>query len=187
MNIILLGPPGSGKGTQGEILAKRTGITRVSTGDLLREAVEQGTTLGKRAKSYMEQGLLVPDDVIVALLREVMATPQAAKGIIMDGFPRTATQAAAVERLVAERKQRVDKVLYFNVPDEELKKRVMGRGVIGGRSDDTVEALQQRLAVYREQTAPLVAFYGERGNLVQIDAVGSITQIADCVRVGVGA
>jgi len=117
MNIILLGPPGCGKGTQGEILAERTGIVRVSTGDLLRDAAGRGTELGKRAKSYMDQGLLVPDDVIVGLLREVLASPRAGKGVIMDGFPRTVAQAEAVDTLLAERKRRVDTVLFFDVPD----------------------------------------------------------------------
>lgn len=187
MNIILLGPPGCGKGTQGEILAKRTGIQRVSTGDLLRDAAGKGTPLGKRAKSYMDQGLLVPDDVIIGLLREVLASPRAAGGVIMDGFPRTVAQAQAVGALLAERKQRVDKVLFFAVPDEELKQRILGRASQGGRSDDNLDALKQRLEAYRDQTQPLVDFYRKQGNLISIEAVGSIQEIAARVQAGVGA
>jgi adenylate kinase len=186
MNIILLGPPGSGKGTQGEILARRTGILRVSTGDLLRDAVARGTELGRQARSYMEQGLLVPDEVIIGLLAEVLSSPAAAGGVIMDGFPRTIKQAEAVETLLAQRGGRVDVVLWFVVPEEELQRRVLGRAAQEGRSDDTAEALRRRLAAYREQTEPLVDWYRRRGNLVEIQAVGSIPEIADRVRAGVG-
>lgn len=187
MNIILLGPPGCGKGTQGEILAERTGIARVSTGDLLRDAAGKGTPLGQRAKSYMDQGLLVPDDVIVGLLREVLASPRAAKGVIMDGFPRTVAQAGAVDALLAERKQRVDQVLFFDVPDQELLQRITGRAAAEGRSDDNPEAFRQRLVAYREQTQPLVDFYSKRGSLIEIEAVGSISEIAARVQAKVGA
>ncbi len=186
MNIILLGPPGCGKGTQGEILAERTGIVRVSTGDLLRDAAGQGTPLGQRAKSYMGQGLLVPDDVIVGLLREVLASPKASKGVIMDGFPRTVAQAEAVDTLLAERKQQVDQVLFFDVADEELLKRITGRARAEGRADDNPEAFRQRLVVYRRDTQPLVDFYRKRGMLVEIEAVGSIPEIAARVQKRVG-
>jgi adenylate kinase len=186
MNIILLGPPGSGKGTQGELLATRTGILRVSTGDLLREAVAEGTDLGKRAKVFMEQGLLVPDDVIIGLLGKVLASPRAAGGVIMDGFPRTVAQAEAVDRLLAERGRRVDKVLFFAVADEELMRRIQGRAAAEGRADDHPEAFRQRLVVYRTQTQPLVDFYRQRGRLTDIDAVGSIPEIAARVQAGVG-
>ncbi|OGU12962.1 MAG: adenylate kinase [Gemmatimonadetes bacterium RIFCSPLOWO2_12_FULL_68_9] len=186
MNIILLGPPGCGKGTQGEILAERTGIVRVSTGDLLRDAAGRGTELGKRAKSYMDQGLLVPDDVIVGLLREVLASPRAGKGVIMDGFPRTVAQAEAVDTLLAERKRRVDTVLFFDVPDQELLKRITGRAAAEGRSDDNPESFRQRLVAYRQQTQPLVDCYRQRGILVEIEAVGSISEIAARVQARVG-
>lgn len=187
MNIILLGPPGCGKGTQGEILAKRTGMMRVSTGDLLRDAAARGTELGKRAKTFMDKGDLVPDDVIIGLLREVFASPQASKGVMMDGFPRTVAQAEAVDRLLAERKAGVDKVLFFDVPDEELMQRIAGRAKAEGRADDNPESFRQRLVVYRQQTQPLVAFYRKRGNLVDIESVGSIPEIAERVKARVGA
>jgi adenylate kinase len=186
VNIILLGPPGCGKGTQGEILAQRAGILRVSTGDLLRDAAARGTELGKRAKAFMDRGDLVPDDVIVGLLREVFASPAAAQGVMMDGFPRTVAQAEAVDRLLAERKGKVDQVLFFDVPDEELMKRIAGRAKAEGRADDNPESFRQRLVVYRRQTQPLVDFYRKRGNLVDIESVGTIPEIAERVKAKVG-
>lgn len=186
MNLVLLGPPGCGKGTQGELLATRTGIARVSTGDLLRDAVGKATALGKQAKSYMDQGLLVPDEIIVGLLREVLTSPRAAKGVIMDGFPRTVAQAEAVDALLAERRQQVDRVLFFDVPDQELLQRITGRAAAEGRSDDNPASFRQRLVAYRQQTEPLVAFYRRRGLLLEIPAVGSIPEIAARVQAGVG-
>ena len=187
MHIVLLGPPGSGKGTQGELLAKRTGLIRVATGDLLRAAVEQQTALGLEAKRYMDQGLLVPDDVMLGLLEEILSKPEAARGVIMDGFPRTIAQTEAVDRLLKARGRKVDRVLLFDVPDSELSRRIVGRQSMQGRSDDRREAFGKRLAVYREQTAPLVDFYRRRGILKTVDAVGSIETIAERVRAEVGA
>ena len=186
MNIILLGPPGCGKGTQGEILAKRTGIMRVSTGDLLRDAAARGTELGKRAKTFMDKGDLVPDEIIFGLLREVLGSKRAVQGVMMDGFPRTVAQAEAVDRVLAEHKSKVDKVLFFDVPDEELMKRIAGRAKAEGRADDNPESFRQRLVVYRQQTQPLVDFYRTRGNLVGIESVGSIPEIAERVKAKVG-
>jgi adenylate kinase len=186
MNVILLGPPGCGKGTQGTILAQRLGAPRVSTGDLLRTAVREGTSLGKTAKTYMDQGLLVPDDVIVGLIEEVVGSEQARAGLIMDGFPRTPAQAEAVERLLAARKMKVDKVVNFEVPDEELVRRMMVRAAQEGRADDTPEAFQQRLVVYREQTAPLVDYYRKRGKLVNVPGMGTVDEIAERVNQAVG-
>jgi adenylate kinase len=186
MNIILLGPPGSCKGTQGELLSQRGGVIRISTGDLLRDAVRKGTSLGRKARSYMDQGLLVPDEVIIGLLREVLGSPPAARGGIMDGFPRTVAQAEAVDTLLRERGGKVDYVLLFEAPEYELKKRILGRASQAGRADDNLEALHQRLQVYRAQTQPLVDFYRKRGNLIQIDAVGSIPEVAARIQAGVG-
>ena len=186
MNIILLGPPGCGKGTQGAVLSKRLDAPRVSTGDLLRAAVRDGTPLGKKAKSYMDQGLLVPDEVILGLIEEVLGSPAARNGTIMDGFPRTPAQAEAVGRLLSGKHMQVDKVLNFQVPDDELVRRMAGRAAQEGRTDDTPEAFQQRLAVYREQTAPLVDYYRKAGKLSNIAGTGTVDEISARVQKAVG-
>ncbi len=187
MYVILLGPPGAGKGTQGIILADRTGLPRISTGDLLRAAVHNATPLGHRAKQFMDQGLLVPDEVIVGLIAEVLERPEAANGIIMDGFPRTVAQAEAVDRLLVSRNAAVDHVLSFEVSKEELVRRLLGRQQAEGRSDDTPEAIERRLQVYRKETEPLVTFYRDRGVLTAIPGTGSIGTIATRVQEAVGA
>ena len=181
MNIILLGAPGAGKGTQGAVLAQRMCVPKIATGDLLRAAVKNGTALGTQAKGYMDQGLLVPDEIILGLIREVLESPEATDGVIMDGFPRTVAQAEAVDVLLEARQTEVNRVLTFEVPEEELVTRLLGRAMEDGRSDDTPEAIQQRLAVYRAQTEPLIQFYGDRGILCQIDGVGSVESIAERV------
>ena len=182
MNVILLGPPGSGKGTQGELLAATLGVPRVSTGDLLREAVEQGTPLGQQARSYMEQGLLVPDDVIVGLIQEVLGSPAAAQGLVMDGFPRTVAQAESVDRLLAARGGGVDHVVNIVVPEEEIVRRLFGRKLQQGRTDDAPETMHQRLRVYEELTAPLVRYYEKHGVVRTVDGVGGIDEIAERVQ-----
>jgi len=181
MNVILLGAPGAGKGTQGIRLSERLNIPKVATGDLLRAAVRDKTSLGTQASTYMDAGLLVPDEIILGLIREVLESPAAATGLIMDGFPRTVAQAEAVDRLLQERGTGVDHVLTFEVPEQQLVERLLGRATTEKRSDDTHEAIKQRLAVYREQTAPLLAFYGQRGLLREIDGVGDIEAIANRV------
>lgn len=178
MNVILFGPPGAGKGTQGALLSKHTGQPKVATGDLIRTAMREGTSLGRKAKTYYDQGLLVPDDIIVDLIRELLASPDVLHGIIMDGFPRTVTQAEAVDAALAARGARVDHVLSLNVPQEELIRRLSGRARNEGRSDDTPEATQRRLRVYREETAPVMAHYRAQGVVHEIDGTGSVEEIA---------
>jgi adenylate kinase len=178
MNILLLGPPGSGKGTQGALLAERANVPRVSTGDLLRDAVAAGTPLGLQARGYMDRGLLVPDDVILGLIADVLRSPEAANGVLMDGFPRTVPQAEAVDRLLTEQGRRIDHVLLIDVPEDELERRMLGRARAQGRSDDTPETIRERFRVYVEQTAPLVDYYRERGVVVDVPGVGSIDDIA---------
>jgi adenylate kinase len=186
VNIILLGPPGCGKGTQGAILARRLGAPRVSTGDLLRAAVKDGTPLGRKAQSFMDQGLLVPDEIILGLIEEVIGSDQSRAGMIMDGFPRTTAQAEKVDGLLGARKMQIDKVLNFDVADAELAKRMRGRAAQEGRSDDTAEAFQKRLTVYREQTAPLIDYYRRRGKLADVPGIGTIEEIAERVRKALG-
>jgi len=186
MNIIMLGPPGSGKGTQGALLSESAKLPRVSTGDVLRSAVGRGTPLGLEAKGYMDQGLLVPDEVIIGLIEEVLASPEAQGGVIMDGFPRTVAQAEAIGGLLETRGSAVDRVLSIEVPERELVRRMLGRAAREGRDDDTPDAIKQRLVVYREQTEPLVSFYSERGVLVEVDGSGAAEEIAARVQEAIG-
>ena len=182
MNVILLGPPGCGKGTQGALLAQELGAPRVSTGDLLRAAVRDGTPLGKKAKEFMDKGLLVPDEVVLGLIAEVLASPEAKRGIVMDGFPRTAAQANAVTGLLAKRGAQVDAVVSLEVPDAELVTRLRGRASQEARTDDAPDAIRERLRVYREQTAPLIAYYRKRGKLLEVPGTGAIEEVARQVR-----
>lgn len=184
MHLILLGPPGAGKGTQGALLTERYGIARISTGDLLREAVREGTPLGRDAKRYMDAGELVPDDVILGLVRDVISRVDS--GVVFDGFPRTIAQAVGLDRLLADLGRPLDAVILIDVDDEELVRRLAGRRVCaecgatynvhfqpprtpgacdecGGtlvvRPDDTEDTVRRRLSVYREQTSPLIGHY----------------------------
>jgi adenylate kinase len=182
MNIILLGPPGAGKGTQGDLLADSTGHPQISTGDLLRKAVKDQTDLGKQARGYMDQGLLVPDEIIMGLIEEVLASPEARDGVLMDGFPRTVAQAEAVDAYLKRRGGGIDHVVCLEVEEEELVRRLLGRASEQGRSDDNEQAIRQRLSVYHGQTEPLVSFYESRGIVRRIDAVGSIEEISERVR-----
>jgi adenylate kinase len=186
MNLILLGAPGSGKGTQGVRLATSLGIPKIATGDLIRAAMKDGTPLGRKAKGYYDQGLLVPDEVVLGLIEEVLQSPAAGNGVIMDGFPRTLPQAEAVDRLLESRGRRVDRVILIDVPEDELVKRMMGRAAQEGRSDDTPEAFRQRLAVYREQTEPLVAYYRKRNLVTPVPGLGTVDQIAERVKKALG-
>lgn len=178
MFVILLGPPGAGKGTQGALLSERAGLPRVATGDLLRTAVRHGTALGKQARTYMDRGLLVPDEIILALIDEVLDSPAARDGLIMDGFPRTVAQAEAVDARLAQRGRQVDRAISINVPEDELVRRLLGRAEQEGRSDDTPETIRRRLAVYRDQTEPLIGYYRSRSVLREVDGVGLPTAIA---------
>ncbi len=178
MFILLLGAPGSGKGTQGKILAERLNLPKITTGDLLRAAVKEGTPLGREAKRYMDDGKLVPDTVILSLIKEELAKPEANQGAVLDGFPRTAPQAELVDRTLGERGQRLNHILLLDVPEEELVRRMMGRAAQEGRSDDTPEAIKTRLQVYQRDTAPLIAHYSQRGIVRRVPGSGTIDDIA---------
>jgi adenylate kinase len=178
MYVIFLGPPGAGKGTQGALMSARLGIPRVATGDLLRSAVREGTPLGLQAKAYMDAGLLVPDDVILGLIGEVLDSPEARNGIVMDGFPRTVAQAEAVGRILERRGVGVNHVISVEVPREDLVRRLTGRASEQGRSHDAPEAITKRLAVYTAETAPLIAYYQDLGLLRSVDGTGSVEAIA---------
>jgi adenylate kinase len=177
MNVILLGPPGAGKGTQGHRLSERYSIPEISTGDILRAAVRQGTLLGREAKSYMDRGSLVPDEVMIGLVRERLAQADTAHGFILDGFPRTVVQAEALAQLAGEQRRPIEHVISIEVPQEELLQRLAGRRQLEGRHDDTDEAIRHRLEVYERETAPLIDYYRRQGLLRHIAGLGTIDEI----------
>lgn len=179
MRIVLLGPPGCGKGTQAQRLCAREKVVHVSTGDLLRAAVAGGTPLGLKAKPIMDAGRLVPDDLVVDLVRERIARPDAAAGFLLDGFPRTIPQADALD--VALGRSGVQVVVYYVLGDEEIVRRSLGRG----RSDDTEPVIRERLRVYRAQTEPLVARYRKAGLLEEVDASGTMEQVEAATKAAV--
>ncbi len=158
MRLLFLGPPGAGKGTQAAQVAERLGIPHVSTGDMFRRHVAEGTELGARVKAIMEAGEYVPDEITIAMLSQRSAEPDAAEGFILDGFPRTPGQAEALDVLLGDKP--LDRVVVFEVEEDELVRRILARG----RADDTEEAIRTRFRVYEEQTAPLIDFYERRGN-----------------------
>jgi len=173
--IILLGPPGSGKGTQAKRLAETFGFLHLSTGDMLREEVKNGTELGQRAKSIMEKGELVPDDLIVAMIRSRLGA--GGDGIILDGFPRTVAQAEALSKMLAEAGQAIDRALLVDVSDKEVTQRLLGRAKIEGRSDDTPEVIANRLEVYKQQTEPIVKYYSDGDLLTRVNGEQEIEQV----------
>ena len=204
--LILLGPPGAGKGTQARMLEERFGLVQLSTGDLLRAAVAAGTEAGKQAKAVMESGGLVSDEIVLAILRDRMAEPDTAAGVILDGFPRTAGQAQALDALLAESAMKIDAAISMEVDDQAMIARVSGRYTCAGcgegyhddfkqparagvcdkcggtdfkrRADDNAETVGARLSAYHASTAPLIAYYAERGVLRTVDGMASIETIA---------
>jgi len=174
IRIVFLGPPGAGKGTQAVRISEKFGVPHISTGDILREAVSEGSELGKMAKGYMDRGELVPDGVIIGIIRERLSKDDVReKGFILDGFPRTIAQAEALDRMLSDMGMPLDAVVFLNVSDDEIVKRLLSRG----RSDDTEEVIRRRIEVYRKQTEPLISYYRERGILKEIEGVGSIDEI----------
>ena len=205
MRLLLLGPPGAGKGTQGQRLAATLGVPQLSTGDVLRAAVKEGTAQGLAAKGYMDRGDLVPDAVILGIMKEALGKPETAKGVVLDGVVRTVPQAEGLARVLAELGKKLDAVLVFDAPDDELVRRLGGRtvcdncgtpytgrepgekcekcgvGTLVRRKDDEPEAIKNRLVVFQRQTAPVLAWYRSHedhgARVVHIDAVGPMDEI----------
>jgi adenylate kinase len=204
MNIILLGPPGAGKGTQAKRLIDKYGIPQISTGDMLRAALKEGTPLGLEAKKYMDQGTLVPDSVVIGLVKERIQKPDCAKGYMLDGFPRNVSQAEALDNMLSELKQKIDHVVSIEVPSSELLVRLTGRrtcracgagfhvkfdppkkdgvcdkcgGELYQRDDDNEATVSSRLQVYEGQTKPLIDYYEKQAKIRKIDGVGDMNQI----------
>ena len=207
MRVVLLGPPGAGKGTQAQRVADALSVSRVSSGDLLREHRMRGTELGRLAGSYMDRGALVPDDVTIEMVMDWIDDPDRRRGFVLDGFPRNLAQAQALDDRLGQ-SEPIDTVLYMEVSTEELTRRITGRLLCRGcqtpyherfsppasegecdqcgdelyrRADDMPEAVATRIEVYQEQTEPLVAYYRERGNLVDIDGEGSMDEVTDAL------
>lgn len=178
-NIIIFGPPGSGKGTQSSRIAEKFNVKHISTGDILRSEVKQQTELGKKAQALMEKGELVPDDLLIKILHSVIEKNADAAGFIFDGFPRTIVQAEALDDLMNSINDSIDVVVSLDVPDNEVVGRLLKRAEIEGRKDDNKETIQNRLKVYKEQTAPLLAYYLKQNKLEGINGVGSVDKIFD--------
>jgi adenylate kinase len=180
MRMLIMGPPGAGKGTQASVIAGRLGIPAISTGDIFRANVAQGTPLGVQAKQYMDAGEYVPDEVTNDMVRDrLLREPDARDGFLLDGYPRTLAQVDFLDGVLAERGQALERVLELTVDPEEVVARLLRRALDQGRTDDTEDVVRRRLEVYTEQTAPLLAVYRDRGLLVQVDGLGPIDRVTD--------
>ncbi len=176
--LLMLGPPGSGKGTQAQRLARKLGVPQISTGEMLRAAVEAASPVGLQAKTFMESGKLVPDEVVIGVARERLAQADCREGFILDGFPRTLAQAEALDGILEELGCSLECCLALDVDEDALVDRLLRRAQIEGRSDDTAETIRTRMQVYREQTEPLVDHYRRQGVVAELDGLGEITEVA---------
>ena len=177
LNVVIFGAPGSGKGTQSERIVEKFGINHISTGDVLRAEIKNGTELGKTAKGYIDQGQLIPDELMIDILASVVDSFKDSKGVIFDGFPRTIAQAGALKQMLADRGQAVSVMLDLDVPEEELMTRLIKRGQESGRADDNEETIKKRLLVYHSQTAPLIDWYKNEGVYKHIQGLGTMDGI----------
>lgn len=177
LNIVIFGAPGSGKGTQSQKMIDKYHLTHISTGDILRNEIENHTKLGELAHEYMAKGQLVPDSVVIDILDELFVHNPDSAGYIFDGFPRTLTQGEALDAMLVKRKAKISFVLSLEVDDEHLTERLIKRGEISGRNDDTPETIESRLQVYYQQTAPLKEYYANQNKLVKIDGIGTVDEI----------
>jgi len=177
MRIVLMGPPGAGKGTQAKVIAQRLSIPAISTGDIFRSNVSAQTELGRTAKRYMDEGEYVPDEVTNAMVRDRLAEPDALRGFLLDGYPRTVDQVKELDSMLADLGEALEAVVVLRVQPEELVQRLLQRARIEGRDDDTEDVIRRRQEVYAEQTAPLLDIYAERGMLVAVDGMGEVDEV----------
>ena len=176
--LLLLGPPGAGKGTQAERLVKSLGIPQIATGDMLRAAVRAGSEVGRRARAYMERGDLVSDEIVIRVAEDRLRSPDARRGFILDGFPRTPGQAEALDRLLERLGVQLERCVALCVDEDTLVQRLLRRAAIEGRSDDNEAIIRNRMRVYRESTQPLVEYYRRRGVLAEVDGEGDVDAVA---------
>ncbi len=176
-NLVIFGAPGSGKGTQSDLLVAKYGFRHISTGDVLRAEIKQGTELGRTAQRFIDKGQLIPDELMIEILANVYDSLCPCEGVIFDGFPRTIPQAEALKKMLAERGTEVSVVLQLEVPEEMLTERLLNRGKTSGRADDNAETIRKRLEVYHSQTAPLAAWYTAEGKLHAIKGYGALEEI----------
>lgn len=181
MNIVLFGGPGSGKGTQSEKLIEKYGLHHISTGEVLRDHIKKETELGKIAKSYIDEGQLIPDDLMIQILDTVLEEAKDKPGVIFDGFPRTIPQAEALNELLKKRGKKLHAVVGLEVPDDELVKRMLNRGKMTGRADDNETTIKKRLDVYHNQTSPLKEHYKKQNKYVKIDGNREVDHIFDSI------
>ncbi|MBX7113397.1 MAG: adenylate kinase [Myxococcaceae bacterium] len=182
MNLIFLGPPGAGKGTQAQMLIKEFNLPQISTGEILREAVRQGTPLGQQAGPLMAEGKLVPDEIVIGIVNERLTADDCQNGFVLDGFPRTVPQAQALTKALAAQGKRIDKVISLEVPNEVIVERMKARG----RADDTPETVLKRLEIYARDTAPLKNFYAREGSLAKVEGVGTLEEIYAGIKHAIG-
>lgn len=182
LNIVIFGAPGSGKGTQSEKLIEKYGLTHISTGDVLRKEIKNGSKLGKIAEEYISKGQLLPDELIVNILADTLDKCEIVKGVIFDGFPRTIPQAEALKKVLSERNMDISVVLGLEVEEKELIDRLLKRGAISGRSDDNIETINKRLEVYHSQTDPLREYYIKEGKYKPITGDGTIDEIFEKIK-----
>lgn len=214
MDVILLGPPGAGKGTQAHAIQQHVGLTHISSGDLFRAAIKQGTPLGRQAQDYMNRGELVPDELVIQMIIERVNHPDCDDGALFDGFPRTAAQAAALDAALSEHQRQIDYVLFLNVPNDILLRRMAGRQLCSGcgsihnvyffparrpgicdtcgdklyqRDDDTLATARHRLDIYLGQTLPLIEYYRNHGKLIELDGQRDIVQVTEAMLEALGA
>lgn len=188
MNVVIFGAPGSGKGTQSEKLIEKYGLHHISTGEVLRDHIKRNTSIGQMAQSYISQGQLIPDSLMISILEDVINNePKAKDGVILDGFPRTVPQADALNEFFKSRGQELHHVIGLEVPEEELVERMIKRGQETGRADDNIDTIKNRLKVYHESTTPLRAYYMELGKYRAINGSGSIDQIFNDIAAAIDA